>query len=234
MPLLSARLRRFPLFNGVPENKLSDLSARCNAMRHPAGTLLFSAGEDAEAFYLVEAGRVKVFQPSAEGREQILHVVGEGESFAEVAVLAMPLYPASAQTLSPTLLIAIPRGPFNRLIDANPDVARTMLAGQAKWIRTLVDRTSLLVLDDVAARLSRYLIEQIQQSRLAFIDGAVFTPELTKATIANIIGTVPETLSRSFARLEKEGMLKRNGKEIVIVDADAMWRRAYPFSETAE
>jgi len=108
--------------------------------------LLFAQDDPAAEFYLVEYGKIKVFRETADGREQILHVVEYGQSFAEAAVLSMERFPAAAIALEDSAVIAVPREPFLRLLASENAVARAMLAGQAAWLRRLVDVTSQLTL----------------------------------------------------------------------------------------
>ncbi len=222
------RLRRFPLFHTLPDALLNELAAFSSRIEFARGQALFHHGDAAEALFLVEYGRVKVFRANSTGREQILHIIEDGQSVAELAVLAMELFPASASALVETAAILVPRKPLLDLVSGNAEAARAMIASQAKWVRHLVDLASGLLLDDIRARLSRYLVLYADQRNVPLEDGSRITLDLKKGIIAAQIGTAPETLSRNFSKLEEANVIQRNGRQIIIKDAAALQTLAFP------
>ncbi len=227
MSVRPERLKRFPLFGSLSSHVLADVAAFCGGIKLAKGKMLFYQGDPATAFYMLEYGRVKIYRSSVEGREQILHVVESGQAFAEAAVLSMPNYPAHASAMEESLLVKVPRVPFERLITTRPEVARAMLAGQAMWLRRLVDLNASLSLESVASRLARYIVLAAENAGLEVTNGILVPLETRKTTIAAQLGTAPETLSRNFSRLEKSGLLRREGKAVVILDAEKLVQTAY-------
>jgi CRP-like cAMP-binding protein len=228
MPVEIVRLRRFPLFQALSEELLETIAAFSSRVHFDRGDSLFLFGDAAEAFYLVEYGRVKVYRANPSGREQILHVVEDGQSVAEVAVLSLDIYPASATALAETAAVRVPRQPFLDLIASNGQAARAMLAGQAKWLRHMVDLTAALLLDDIEARLARYLVLYADNRGIPWRNGTQLDLDIKKAVIAAQIGTLPETLSRNFAKLEGKKLIRRDGRTLVILDSSALHALAFP------
>jgi len=74
-------LEQIPLFEGLPQNQLSDLASIALEKSYKKGTTIFSEGDPGDGFYVVKEGRIKIFKISSEGKEQILHVFGSGEPF---------------------------------------------------------------------------------------------------------------------------------------------------------
>jgi CRP-like cAMP-binding protein len=222
------RLRRFPMFHTLPDGVLADIAGFSNRCEFARGEVLFQHGDAADVLYLVEYGRVKVYRATAAGREQILHIIEDGQSVAEVAVLAMERFPASAMALAETAAIKVPRTPLLELVSNNTAAARAMLASQAKWLRHLVDLASGLLLDDIKARLSRYLVLFADRRNVPLEDGSRIELDIKKGVIAAQLGTAPETLSRNFSKLEEEGIILREGREIILLDAAALHSLAYP------
>jgi len=79
--------------------EIQDISA---SKRYPKGTLIFSEDEQALGFFVLISGKVKVYKLSPEGKEQILHIISPGETFAEAALFAGSTYPAFAESLAET------------------------------------------------------------------------------------------------------------------------------------
>ena len=222
------RLRRFTLFSALPEALLKNIAEFCSRISLERGQILFQHGDEADALYLVEYGRIKVYRSNSSGREQILHIIEDGQSVAEVAVLAMQKFPASASALVETAAILVPRQPLLDLVAGNSQAALAMIASQAKWVRHLVDLASGLLLDDIRSRLARYLVLFADRRNLPLEDGSRLELDVKKGIIAAQIGTAPETLSRNFAKLEEEQVILREGREIIIKDAATLQSLAYP------
>ncbi len=222
------RLRRFPLFHTLPEALLSELAGFCSRVEFARGQILFQHGDPAEALFLVEYGRVKVFRANSTGREQILHIIEDGQSVAEVAVLAMDRFPASTSALVETAAILVPRKHLLDLVSGNAEAARAMIASQAKWVRHLVDLASGLLLDDIRARLSHYLVLYADNHSIPLEDGNRINLDIKRGIIAAQTGTAPETLSRNFSKLEDAQIILREGREVIIKDSAALHALAYP------
>jgi len=221
-PPLAATLRRAPIFSGLDDADLEALSGAVQLRELPKGGALFAEGDEARGFYLCVAGKLKVFKSTPEGREQILHFVFPGETFAEVALFAGKAYPASAQALEASRVAFIPREGLVRLLERRPETAFKLLAGTALWVRRLTDLIAEYA-KAVPARLAGYLLaEALRQRPTAFADGTRVRLGVNKGELAAHLGTVPETLSRAFAKLRDEGLVEVEEREIVIRDLAAL------------
>lgn len=222
------RIRHFPLFQDLSDVLLDTVASFCTRQHYQRAELICSHGQPPTRFFLVEYGRVKVYRAGPDGREQVLHIVGPGESFGEVAVLSLDEFPASAQALEETAAVVVPRREFIALIDGQPEAARALLASQARWLRHLVDFASALTLHDVPTRLARFLVTWCRSNRVMVRDGAQVELDVAKTVVAARIGTIPETLSRALKKLETAGVITRAGKTITILDAEALHQAAFP------
>lgn len=222
------RLKPFPLFARLSERSKEQLAQHCERRHYDKHQTLATQGRAAAAFFLVEYGRVKVFRSNPDGREQVLHLVEPWQSFAEVAVLSLETYPASAQAIEDSAVIVVPRDPFLALVAADAAAARAMLAGQAMWIRRLIDQNASLVLDEVVTRLARYLVVYADDRGVGLADGARLDLNVKKTVIAAQIGTVPETLARNLKKLCDLGVLEREGKSLRVLNAAELQRIAFP------
>ena len=103
------QIGQIPLFQGLPEKQLAELSHIIVDQKYKQGQVLFSEGDDATGFFVLMSGRLKIFKLSFEGKEQILHFVDPGDPFAEVAMFAGSHYPAHAEALKESRAIFFPR-----------------------------------------------------------------------------------------------------------------------------
>ena len=209
-------LKTAQLFAELDDQALKEIASIATTRNVGAGTLLFHEGDPAEAFYIVSTGKIKVFKLSPEGKEQILMIAGAGDTFAEAAMFAGGEYPASAQALEASELIALDRGRFSGLLQRNPNLAMNLIARLAQLLRKMAGLIEGLSLSDVNTRLARFL--------LSFRDRDTGRPlteivlEDKKTVLAAQLGTIPETLSRAFAKLSRDKIIRVDGPNITVLD----------------
>lgn len=179
--------------------------------------ILFLQNDDAAGFYLVTAGKIKVFRNSAEGREQILHLLSVGDLCGEVPVFQGKKYPASAVSVDQLEVLYFPKNDFFTLGTERPQVLLGMLAVLSKRLRSFVNLIDDLSLKEVSARLSKYLcdLRVYQKSERVFL-------EISKSMLASRIGTISETLSRTLKKMSAKGFISIDGKYIQIKDIEAL------------
>ncbi|MBK7141838.1 MAG: Crp/Fnr family transcriptional regulator [bacterium] len=212
-------LRQSQLFAQLDDRSLEEIGAAASLKNSAKNELIFYQGDVAYAFFIVATGKVKVFKMSPEGKEQILLIANPGDSFAEAALFSGGRFPASAQALEDSVLIVISRERFVALIEHNPDIAVNLIARLAGLLRKMTSLVEELSLTDVTTRLAHYLADQVDGSP----NGPVTIQlEEKKGVLAAQLGTIPETLSRSFARLVREKMIVMEGAEIRILDLQRM------------
>lgn len=206
------------LFGGLPEEQLDAVVKIAVEKKFGKGEAIFFEGDPGNGFYMVAEGKVKIFKMSFAGKEQILHIFGPGEPFGEVPVFHGQPFPANAETLVKSTLVFFPREKFIALVHENPSLALSMLAVLSLRLRRFVDQIENLSLKEVPARLAGYLLYLLEEQ------GSKETVELeiSKGQLASLLGTIPETLSRIFAKMSDEGLIAVDGKKIRILDRAAL------------
>jgi CRP-like cAMP-binding protein len=203
-----------PLFNGLPEDQIAAIKKIAVEKKINKGEIIFSEGDEGNGFFVVADGRVKVFKVSTEGKEQILHIFGPGQPFGEVPVFAGQKFPANAQAIDRTRVLFFPRDSIVNLISANPSLALNMLAVMSKKLRQFAVQIENLSLKEMPARLASYLILLADEQN----KGDLVTLKISKGQLASTLGTIPETLSRVFAKLSGQNLINVDGKKITLLD----------------
>jgi len=207
-----------PIFNGLPDNQLEAIKNIAIEKHFNKGEIAVSEGDEGRGFFVVVEGRVKVFKVSAEGKEQILHIFGPGQPFGEVPVFAGQKFPANAQAIDKTRVLFFPRAAIVDLIAATPSLALNMLAEMSKKLRLFAVQIENLSLKEMPARLASYLIHLADEQE----QKEVVTLKISKGQLASILGTIPETLSRIFAKLSGNGLIRVEGKKITLLDRSGL------------
>jgi CRP-like cAMP-binding protein len=211
---LADTLREAALFSQLSQRQLTGLVETAAVRRHPRGTQVFTGGEDANCFFLVAEGALKVYLLSGDGREHILHLAEAGDLVAEGAVFAQGTYPASGMAIEDSVVVHFYRDRLLSLLRAEPELALALLAGLSRRLREFVATIEDLSLRDVTARLARYLLEN-SKGGFCKLGG-------TKTQLAAQLGTVLEPLSRSFRRLKDDGLIREHKGGIALLDEDGL------------
>jgi len=206
------------LFKGLPEGQLEDVKRISLGKHYHKDEEIFSEGDDGNGFYIIAEGRVKIYKASMEGKEQILHIFGPGEPFGEVPVFTGRAFPANAQSLAKSSLLFFPRGAFVGLITKNPSLALNMLAVLSKRLRQFTIQVENLSLKEVPGRLAAYLLLLSREQK----DRDDVTLNISKGQLASLLGTIPETLSRIFAKMNNRNLIQVDGRSIKLLDMDGL------------
>jgi CRP/FNR family transcriptional regulator, dissimilatory nitrate respiration regulator len=204
-----------PLFQGLPPQQCAALAGIAQRKYLSKGQSFFSEGDEATGFYVILAGRVKIFKLSPDGKEQIFHILETPEPFGEAAVFAGRNYPASAQALAETPVLFFPRREFVELIRRDPALALSMLGLLSMRLRKLTTLVENLSLREVPGRLAAYLLYQSQGNGTS----PVIELDVSKNQMASLLGTIPETLSRILKRMADENLIKTDARSITVLNS---------------
>jgi len=206
-------LREVPLFQGLPEKQILEMKDISQELSFDKNQTIFSQEDPGNGFYVVTQGRVKVYKLSLDGREQILHVFGPGEPIGEVPVFAGDTFPAHALALEPSRLLFFPRERLRSLFEEDPSLALNMLAVLARRLREFTRLVEDLSLKELPSRLASYLVQlQDAQGGREHVN-----LEVSKGTLAKVLGTSQETLSRVLKRMSEAGIIEVDKRRITIV-----------------
>jgi len=227
-------LRAAQLFMHLDDDQLRRLAEVARPLRIGAEETLFLQDDATNAFYLLADGRLKVFKLLRDGRTATIRHVEPGQTFAEAA-LFHETYPASTETLTECLLYRFDKEQTLELLLGDARLAVNLLASMAELLGLLNRRVEELLLP-VPARLARYLLaradEQLEPAATAG-DAAADVPRVirlpvSKRELAARLGTVPETLSRTFDRFKRAQVIRMSGDHrlIEILSFDQLHRLA--------
>ncbi len=207
-----------PLFSGLAENYLQELSQIAIHKHYRKGEAIFFEGDEGNGFYIVIEGKVKIFKLSIDGKEHILHFFGPGEPIGEVPVFSGQRFPANSEAVIKTHLLFFPRTSFINLLSKNPSLSLNMLGVLSKRLREFSLTIENLSLKEVPARLASYLILLSKEKGA----GKLITLNISKGQLASLLGTIPETLSRIFSKMDNLGYIKVDGRTIELLDPDGL------------
>jgi CRP/FNR family transcriptional regulator len=215
---LVAVLQSTALLSGLSPEEISTLAVRAVRKHLQSGELLFSEGEPCHGLHIIAHGKVRIFKSSASGREQVLAINQPGESVAELPVFDGGPYPASAVAIEDTQIAFISQRDFRAYCLEHPQVALKLLAMVGARLRRLVGIIEELSFTTIRQRLVSVLLKLAQSEGKPTPRGIEFQLPATHQELANQLGTVRELISRNLMRLQAEGLLDVDARQIVVKD----------------
>ena len=221
-------LRTTPLLSRLSDVELQRVSAHALRQSLDEGQWLFSQGDPAKRFYLVQSGQIRLFRLSPEGAEKVIEIVSPGQTFAEALMfLNAPRYPVCAAALGPAEVIAIDARDFAAMLRESVDTCFVVLGALSQRLRGLIGEIDNLTLHTAKSRVARYLLAHCPEDRRAF------ELDVRKGVLASRLSVKPETFSRVVKQLTQDGVIEVHGAHITILDRGALIDLA-ELADTAE
>jgi CRP/FNR family transcriptional regulator len=211
-------LGKAPIFRTLQPEDRARLAEVAHVKRYEKGELLFSEGDAATSFYVVCAGRAKVFKMTPAGKDVILEIFGVGHPLGAVAVYEGRPFPASAMALEQTTCVLIPRQSFFALVERHPSLVRGLLLGLTRRLVELTNRIAELTGGRVEPRFARLFLKMMAEVGRPE-RGGVFVPmPLSRQELADMTGTTLETCIRIMSRWNKDGIVRTEKEGFLVVD----------------
>jgi CRP/FNR family cyclic AMP-dependent transcriptional regulator len=210
-------LRRVSLFESLSEADLQSFAELVRERSYPRGSVIVFEEDPGDALYVVAAGQVKVVLVAEDGREVILSVLGPGSFFGEMAILDEGPRSAHVIAMEESNLLILRRDDFHARLRAMPEVAISLLKEISRRLRRADEKIGSLVLLDVNGRLAHLLLRLADEER-----GDRITRRLTHHTIAQMIGSSRETVSRAMRGLVGRNVIEVTRTAILLRDRGAL------------
>ncbi|MCX7918501.1 MAG: Crp/Fnr family transcriptional regulator [bacterium] len=223
-----ALLKKNPIFSVVPINELRQLSQLFQHRKFNRGQIIFNEGDVAKWLYLVYDGKVRILKNSARGKELMLEVISPGEIFGGIGVFDGTTYPATAQAMEPTEVLQLTRYDFFTLLARYPALAQQALTYFGQRLKDAHELMRIIAIERVQTRIAAILLKLMERELRErpkipnFKDGIKLNVILTRADIADMVGTTVETAIRVMSRFTKSGWIKTTHGRISILNPTAL------------
>ncbi|SDU03169.1 Crp/Fnr family transcriptional regulator [Halopseudomonas salegens] len=208
------RVVHHPLLAHFSPDHQQALLADSQFREYPAHTVVIRQGEQAERFFMLLVGSVKLFRTSADGKEKVVEIIAAGHTFAEaVMFMKNSVYPVCAETLEPVHLVSFSNRLMLELLETHPKTCLHLLGHLSIRLHQRLDELENLSLQNATQRLTLYLVSQVRQQK---DDSADIDLVLPKGLIASRLSIKPETLSRAMATLRARGLIAGRARHISI------------------
>lgn len=226
MPEDELCIARVPIFQGLTRQEQLHVAEFVHPTCVDKGETVHSPGQSVSRLLVMHSGQLKVSRTAANGEEQILRTVTDGDVVGERAFLTGRPAVDLVVALEDSRMCVFGHADLSALLRDYPDISQRML-------RTLSDRLSsverllaAITSSDVNTRVAAYLLDLAGSTRAGVAN--VRLP-MAKQEIAAYLGTTPETLSRRLGALSASGIIEvHRRRDISILDIGALEHAATP------
>ena len=222
----SDSLRNTLLFRGLDDEAARALGASLTETKIRRGDVLFSEGGSGDRLYIVTEGKLKLGRTSADGRENLLAILGPGQMFGELSLFDPGPRSATVTAVTDCTMQSLSHDELGEWLDGRPEVARGLLTQLAGRLRRANDVVADLVFSDVPGRVAKALLDLSTRFGRVADDGIHVHHDLTQEELAQLVGASRETVNKALADFASRGWLRLEARSVVILDLERLKRRA--------
>ncbi len=192
----------------------------------PRGHIVFREGDAGDRLFVILDGKVKIWRSAADGRENLLAVLGAGDMFGELSLFDPGPRTASVSAVTDSRLASLDHDDLRPLLLDRPAVAGQLLRALAQRLRRTNESLADLVFTDVPGRVAKALLDLAEKFGTEEADGTRVQHDLTQEELAQLVGASRETVNKALSEFASRGWLRLEGRTVLLIDRDRLARRA--------
>lgn len=214
-------LGSLPFFNQLPEDEIAKINHTFVERGYEAGEMVYLSGSRGERFYVVADGYVKLIRHTLDGGKDImLDILKQGEFFGSLAPVEGGTYQETAQAQTPVCTLSIAREDFRNLLETHPAVALKVMDNMARRLQEAHERVRQLSAYTVEQRIAYALLKLAEKAGEQREIGRLIQFPLSRADLAALTGTTPETASRVMSSLQERDAVRSGRRWVAVSDED--------------
>lgn len=216
LPIEKFVFKNSSIFNDLTYEEQNVLQSHMVTLKYKKGQIVFHEGAFATGIYILKEGKIKKFKTGADGKEQIFYICKEGEILGYHALISEECYSDSAVTMENCIISIIPKEDFINVLKTSSVLSNHLLKNLSHEFGVLINTITILAQKSVRERLALNLL--ILKDKYRENEDGDVNIILSRDDLANLIGTAKETLVRLLHDFKEEGLIKTEGKAIILLD----------------
>ncbi|WP_281890210.1 Crp/Fnr family transcriptional regulator [Paenibacillus sp. YYML68] len=220
-------LQNVPIFHDLSAAELESIAPLFIERKYKKGTILFFEGDVGDEFFLVHSGVVKVYRID-NAKEIILSLFHAGDYFGEMALMQKGLQrSATAETLDNCSIFTLVRSEFHQFMERSPKLCMRLLEVTMERLRKTNEQIYDLTFLDVRSRIIKTIFRLAEQYGQLKPNGILINMKLTHQQLANLVGTVRESVTKVLQELQEDRIITIDKKFILVRDLEALKKMIY-------
>jgi CRP/FNR family transcriptional regulator len=212
-----ALIQNVPLFQDYNEEELQALAPLFKERKYARGTILFLEGDPGEEFFLIRSGSVKIYRID-DAKEIILALFREGDYFGDMSMLQRGLTrSATAETLETSVLYSMTRADFFRFMESSPKLCLKLLEVTMERLRKANEQIYDLTFLGVKSRVVKAMLRLADEHGVPSAHGTIIPIKLTHQQLANMVGAVRESVTKTLQELQDEDSIRIESKMVILL-----------------
>lgn len=210
-------LNNVPLFSSLNEEQLVKVSKGVAFKDYKKGEVIFSTGDKADRLYIVCSGKMKIYNYTVDGREQILYIYSSGDFVGGFNLLKEDEYKYNAIALEDTTISTLTKSTFDEIIKRDPIITLKILEKAYDRIRWAEDLINRLTTTNVDAKVAGLLLNLTDDFGKVTDNGIVLELSINREEMGSYAGISRETMTRKLNLFKDLGYLEFHGNKIIII-----------------
>ena len=219
MPALDRSVAaNIPMFAGFPPGDVDDILREARAVRCAKGDAVFEQGAEADSFFVLLHGHLRVEKTSPQGHQIVVRYVSAGEAFGVAQALALKYYPATAIAAVESVVLSWPAASWPRLTAKFPALAASTLQTVGRRLQDTQARVMEMSSEQVEQRVAHALLRLAKQAGRRTDGGVEIDFPISRQDIAEMTGTTLHTVSRLMSAWEGKGLVRSGRQKVTVVE----------------
>jgi CRP/FNR family transcriptional regulator, cyclic AMP receptor protein len=214
------------IFQGVDPSAVRALVAQLQSVEFRRGHRIFGEGDPGERLYIIVEGKVKIGRRTADGRENLLTIMGPSDMFGELSIFDPGPRTSSATAITEVSAVSMDRHDLKTWIAGRPEIAEQLLRVLARRLRRTNNSLADLIFTDVPGRVAKQLLYLAERFGTPQDGVLAVTHDLTQEEIAQLVGASRETVNKALSEFAHRCWIRLDGKTVTILDAERLAQRA--------
>ena len=214
---------KVPIFENLNNEELLEVVNTINHKEYNKGDVIFTEGNVANTLYFINEGKIKLYKYTKDGKEQILHVLSEGDFFGELELIKPSKYGFNAKAIVDSKICTLTKDEMKDIMMGNPEIGIKVLEAVGERLSKVESLVQNLATNDVDSRMAYLLTDLMEKYGEIMEDNISIKLPLSREDMASYIGVTRETISRKLKKFEDEKLIKIVGtKNIIILDQEGL------------
>lgn len=185
---------------------------------HDINKVIYEEGSKSDYIFLIRKGAVKCFKLNEQGKTLTTSIYKEDDFFGYTSFSKNQPYQDTAETITSTELVGIKKEKLFTLLNNNHKVVLDLVDLLTDNLKEVKEQLLDMAYNSVHKKTSATLLNFAK--RIDYKSDGII--KVSRQDLANVAGISTETLIRSISKLKKEGIIEVDGRNIKILDLDAL------------
>lgn len=208
---------KVPIFENLNKQELLEIVNTINHKEYSKGDTVFTEGNIANTLYFINEGKIKLYKYTKDGKEQILHILSEGDFFGELELIKTSKYGFNAKAIVDSKICTLTKEEMKKIMMGKPEIGIKMLETVAERLAKVENLVQNLVTNDVDSRMAYLLIDLAEKYGEKIGKNTSIKLPLSREEMASYIGITRETISRKLKKFEDEKLIEILGTKIIVI-----------------